>query len=66
MILLEITLLKLAEMRTWDYKMYEQTERTAGKGLDELLKELRECENPVTYWTIKQCIYDRLERNDLS
>lgn len=46
--------------------MYEQFERTNGKGLNEMLEELRNETNPVTYWVIKQCIIDRLERNDLS
>jgi hypothetical protein len=35
------------------------------KTLDELLTELKQTTNPVTYWALKECIIDRLNRKDI-
>ena len=36
------------------------------KTLDDLITELKITTNPVTYWAIKVCIIDRLNRKDFS
>jgi hypothetical protein len=35
------------------------------KTLNELLSELKQTINPVTYWALKECIIDRLNRKDI-
>jgi hypothetical protein len=36
------------------------------KTLQDLINELKQTSNPVTYWSLKMCIIDRLDRKDLS
>lgn len=35
------------------------------KTLDDLIEQLRQTTNPVTYWALKVCIMDRINRRAL-
>lgn len=34
--------------------------------LADLIQQIQQTKNPVTYWALKQCIIDRLNRRELT
>lgn len=42
----------------------EAKEYSAKVSIFDLIEQLRKTDNPVTRWALKQCILDRLKRDD--